>query len=94
MLEVKLRMFGIPFNEHKPETRILCDNEAVAKNSSEVESLLSWKHSAVAHHFTRWNVAAKVCLAGWIQTQENIADAMIKLLLEAKRDQLFHNWVC
>ena len=41
MLEVKLRMFGIPFNEHKPETRILCDNEAVAKNSSEVESSLN-----------------------------------------------------
>ena len=69
-LRFNLRMFGIPFNENEPETRILCDNEAVAKNSSKVGSLLNRKHSAVAHHFTGWNVAAKVCLVGWIKTQE------------------------
>ena len=78
----ELRMFGIPLDEHKPETRILCDNEAVVKNSSEVESTLSKKHSAVACHFARWNVAAKVCLVGWIKTHENIADAVTKLLLK------------
>ena len=87
-------MFGIPLNEHKPETGILCDNEAVVKNSSKVESALNEKHSAVAHHFTRWNVAAKVCLAGWIGTEENVADAMTKMLPEVKRDRLFCNWVC
>ena len=65
-LRFKLRMFGIPPNEHKPETRILCDNEAVVENSSGVESTLNQKHGTVAHHFARWNVAAKVCLVGWI----------------------------
>ena len=90
----KLRMFGIPFDEHKPETRILCDDEAVVKNSSKVESSLNQKHSTVAFHSARWNVAAKVCLVGWIKTHENIADTMTKLLPEAKRDQLLHDWVC
>ena len=31
-LRFKLRMFGIPLDEHKPETRILCDNVGVVKN--------------------------------------------------------------
>ena len=86
-LRFELRMFGIPFDEHKPKTRILCDG-------SKVESTLNEKHSAVACHFTRWNIAAKVCPVGWITTQENAADTMTKLLPEAERDQLFHNWVC
>ena len=86
-------MFGIPFDENKPETRILCDNKAVVENSSRVESTLDKKHSAVAYHFTRWNVAAKVCLVGWIPTQCNVADAMTKLLPETKRDASFYDWV-
>ena len=93
-LRFKLRMFGIPFDEHKPETRMLCNNEAVVKNSSKVESSLNRKHSAVAHHFTGWNVAAKVCSVGWIKTEQNVADAMTKTLRETKRDQSFCNWVC
>ena len=93
-LRFEPRMFGIPFNEHKPETRIPCDNEAVVKNSSEIESTLNKKHSAMAHHFARQNVAAKVCLVGWIKTQGNIADTVTKLLPEAEHDQLFCDWVC
>ena len=65
-LRFEFGMFRIPVDEHKPKTRIPCDDEAVVKNSSKVESLLNQKHSAVACHFTRWNVAAKVCLVGWI----------------------------
>ena len=93
-LRFELRMFGIPFDEHKPETRILCDDEAVVKNSSKVESALNEKHSAVAHHFTGWNVAAKVCPVGWIKTHENIADTVTKMIPETKRDQSFCDCVC
>jgi len=92
-LRFKLRMFGIPLDVNKPETRILCDNEAVVKNSSKVESTLHKKHSSVAYHFARWNVAAKVCLIGWIPTGQNIADAMTKVLPEVKRNALFYDWV-
>ena len=50
-LRFELRMFGIPFDHHKPETRILCDDQAVVENSSNVESKLNEKHSCVACHF-------------------------------------------
>ena len=91
-LRFKLRMFGVPFDYEQPETRILCDNEGVVKNTSKVESTLNKKHSAVAYHFARWNVAAKVCLVAWVPTAENLADAMTKRLPAAKRDYLFGNW--
>ena len=91
-LRFKLRMFGVPINKDRPATMILCDNEAVVKNSSKVESTLNKKHSALAYHFARWNVAAKVCTIGWISTQENIADAMTKRLPASTRNKLFGWW--
>ena len=90
-LRFKLRMFGIPIENDEP-TYILCDNEAVLKNSSNVESTLNKKHSAIAYHFARWNVAAGVIAVAWIATGENLADAMKKRLSEMSRDYLFGNW--
>ena len=57
-----------------------------------VESTLNKEHSAVAHHFTRWNVAAEVCPVGWIPTALNPADVMTQPLPEAKRDNPFCSW--
>ena len=79
-LRFKLRMFGIPLDKNESETRILCDDEAVVKNSSNIESALDEKCSAAACHSTRWNVAAKICPVGWIPTMQNVADAATKLL--------------
>ena len=62
------------------------------KNSSNVESTLNKKHSAIAYHFARWNVAAGVIAVAWIATGENLADAMTKRLSEMARDYLFGNW--
>jgi hypothetical protein len=90
-LRFKLRMFGIPIENDEP-TYILCDNEGVVKNSSNVESTLNKKHSAIAYHFARWNVAAGVISVAWIPTGENLADAMTKRLSETSRDYLFGNW--
>ena len=87
-------MFGIPLDEHFPETRIMCDNQAVVRNSSEIQSTLNKKHSAIAYHFTRWCVAAKICLVGWIDTNQNLADAFTKILPQTKRNQLFGEWTC
>ena len=61
-------------------------------DSSNVESSLNKKHSAVAYNFTRWNVAAGVCKVAWVPCGENIADAMTKRLPESTRDYLFGNW--
>ena len=64
----KLRIFGIPISEDQPFTVILCDNESVVKNTSNVESSLNKKHSAIAYHFSRQNVAAGVYTIAWIPT--------------------------
>ena len=88
-LRFKLRMFGIPVND---EADILCDNESVVNNSSKIESVLNKKHSSIAYHAVRWAVAAGIVRVGWINTNENLADAMTKRLPAIKRDYLFGNW--
>ena len=60
-LKFKLRMFGIQIKEDGEATHILCDNKSVVTNTSNVESSLNKKHSSIAYHFSRWNVAAGVC---------------------------------
>jgi hypothetical protein len=91
-LRFKLRMFGIPIVNNGEATKILCDNNSVVTNTSNVESSLNKKHSSIAYHFSRWNVAAGVCQIGWIPTGENLADAMTKRLSVTTRDHLFSQW--
>ena len=91
-LRFKLRMFGVPLDEDNSSTYIFCDNEGVVNNSSFVQSTLNKKHSAIAYHFTRWNVAAGVIKVAWIRTDKNIADAMTKRLPELTRDYLYGEW--
>ena len=91
-LRFKLRMFGVPFAEERPSTYVQCDNESVVKNSSNMNSKLNKKHSAIVFNFTRCNVASGVCTVVWIPTGENIADAMTKRLSEMTRDYFFGNW--
>ena len=50
------------------------------KNASNVGSSLNKNHSAIAYHFSRWNVVDGVCTIALIPTGENIADAMTKRL--------------
>ena len=91
-LRFKLRMFGIPIHDDGEPTHILCDNNSVVTNTSNVESSLNKKHSSIAYHFSRWNVAAGVCQIAWVPTGENIADAMTKRLSKDTRDYLFGQW--
>ena len=91
-LRFKLRMFGIPLDPEHPETHIFCDNESLVKNASNVESTLNKKHSEIAYHFTRWNVAAKVIKVAWINTADNLSDALTKRLPAAVREKLFGDW--
>ena len=82
----------MPVSEDQPDTVILCDNESVVKNTSNVESSFNKKHSAIAYHFSRWNVAAGVCTIAWIPTGGGIVDAMTKRLAKAVQEYLFDNW--
>ena len=94
-LRFKLRMFGVPLGGSKfaiDPANIFCDNETVVKNSTRVESTLNKKHSSLAYHFVRWNVAAGIIALAWIITTDNIADAFTKLLSQTTRDNLFGQW--
>jgi hypothetical protein len=69
-IRFKLRMFGIPIVEGHA-TNVLCDNESVVKNSTNVESVLNKKHSLVAYHYVHWAVAAGIITVAWIWSEEN-----------------------
>ena len=56
-IRYKIRMFGVPIDG---PTNVLCDNESVVKNSSNVDSRLYKKHVSIACHAVRWAVAAGV----------------------------------
>ena len=88
-LRYKLRMFGIPVDG---PTVVFCDNESVVKNSSLVESVLNKKHNSIAYHYVRWNVAAEVIEASWIESKRNLVDPFTKRLDVAQRDFLFGEW--
>jgi hypothetical protein len=88
-LRFKLRMFGVPLDG---PTRVLCDNESVVKNSSLLSSTLNKKHSSIAYHSVRWNVAAGVVKFAWIDGRYNLADAMTKRLSMERRQELFGGW--
>ena len=82
-------MFGIPISG---PADILCDNQSVVNNTSKMESALNKKHSSIAYHAVRWAVAAEVLRTGKVDTNDNLADAMTKILPASKRNYLFGNW--
>ena len=91
-LRFKLRMVGIPIHDDGEPSHILCDNNSVVTNTSNVESSLNKNHSSIAYHFSRWNVAAGVCQIYWVPTGENISDARTKRLSKDTREYLFGQW--
>jgi len=73
----KLRMFGIPIDG---PANVLCDNEAVVKNSSVPESTLKKKHNSIAYHRVREAVAAGTIRIAKESTETNLADVLTKPL--------------
>ena len=88
-LRFKLRMFGVPI---EGPALVLNDNQSAVNNSSKLESTLNKKHSSIAYHLVRENVAAGVVKVGWVPTDSNIADPLTKRLTETKRSKLFGDW--
>ena len=84
-LRYKLRMFGIPVEE---ATRVLCDNQAVVRNTTMPESTLKQKHNSIAYHRNRECVAAGMAIVGKVDTDSNIADLGTKVLPYPKRKKL------
>ena len=81
----KLRMFGIPL---EGPANVFCDNEAVYRNSSFVESQLKRKHNSICNHLVREAVAAGKMVVFKVNGKEKLANLLTKSLLGHRRKYL------
>jgi glycerate-2-kinase len=70
-------MFGVPIDG----PNVLCDNEAVRKNTTKPESVLNKKHHSIAYHRGREVIATE-------GTGTNVSDLSTKRVAAQKRDDL------
>ena len=85
-LRYKLRMMGVPIDG---ATKVFCDNDSVVKSTTRPESTLKKKHNAINYHRAREAQAAGHIQIAWIETNENLADALTKVTVGARRMYLF-----
>ena len=85
----KLRMFGIPI---EGLTNVFCDNEAVFKNTTILESTLKKKHNSICYHHCRKAVAARVMSVAKEGTLTNLADLFTKPLMQSVREGLLDHF--
>ena len=84
-MRIKLRCFGVDMDG---PTDVWCDNEAVCKNMSRPESMLTKKHNSINYHICRESVCANIMRVGKEDTDTNIADAFTKILPYSRKDDL------
>jgi hypothetical protein len=78
-------MMDIPIDE---STSIYCDNEAVIKSTTLLESTLKKKHNAICYHLCRRAQAAGHVHVGKILGTDNRADAFTKVIVSEHRRHL------
>jgi hypothetical protein len=76
-LRYKLRMFGVPLDG---PAVVYCDNQSVVHNGQRPDSVLKKKHNAISYHKIRECVASGVVTIYKINTEENTADLLTKVL--------------
>ena len=81
-LRCMLRMFGIPI---EGPTNVFCNNEAVFKNTSILESMLKKKHTSICYHRAREAVAACTMRVVKEGTVTNLANLFMKPLMDLRR---------
>ena len=82
-------MFGVPIDG---PVDVLSDSMVIFNNTTLVNSKLHKEHNSLAYHAACWAVAAQILRIGKIHTQENITEALTKLITEAVHDYLLCNW--
>ena len=85
-MRYKLRMMGIPIDG---PCNIFADNESVVKSSMNPESTLNKKHVSIAYHLTRESFAAGVVDLYFINSKDNLADLLTKVLSYGTRKCIF-----
>jgi hypothetical protein len=76
-LRYKIRMMGVPIDG---PCRMFCDNNAVVLNTTNPESMLKKKHTAINYHRAREAIAAGTIMVAKEDTATNIADILTKCL--------------
>ena len=84
-LRYKLRMMGVPIGG---ATQVFCDNDAVVKSTTRPESTLKKKHNAINYHRIREAQAAGHINITWVESGNNLADVLTKVLVGEKRREL------
>ena len=87
-LRYKLRMFGVPI---EGPTNIMCDNEAVTKNTTIPESTLKKKHHSIAYHRCREAVAAGTVRIAKHTANEAVPSRTLHILIIGCTD---HGFLC
>ena len=85
-LRYKLRMMGIPI--HGP-VYISGDNQSVLANTTIPESTLKKKSQSIAYHFIREGVARDEWRTSYVNTHENEADLLTKVLPSGEKRRGF-----
>ena len=78
-------MFGIPLDG---PTDVFCNNEAIYRNSSFIESQLKRKHNSICYHLVREAVAAGKMVVFKVDNKENLVDLLTKSVLGHRRKYL------
>jgi hypothetical protein len=84
-LRYKLRMFGMPI---EGPTNVFCDNDAMCKNTTKPESVLTKKHRSISYHRGREAAAAGTIRVTKEGTLTNLAGLFTKTLPAPKRAEL------
>ena len=85
-LRYKLRMMGIPVNG---PCYIQGDNQSVLANTTEPGSTLKKKSQSIAYHFVREGVARHEWRTSYINTHDNEADLLTKMLPSGEKRKGF-----
>jgi len=86
----KLRMFGVPL---AGPANMYCDNEAVYKNATLPQSVISKKHHGCSYHFCREAVASGMVRVAKESTKTNLADLFTKTLPRDVREKLLERFM-
>ena len=84
-LRYKLRMLGIPIEDH---THVRVDNMSVVANTTAPESTLKKKSNAIAYHFVRESVAADIIRIAFVNSKLNLADLLTKTHTGPERQRI------
>ena len=78
----KLRMFGLPIDG---SANVLCDNQAVYKNTITPESVLKKNNNSIDYHRCREAIAAKNIKVNKQVTDKDISDLFTKIMTASRR---------